>query len=482
MISKKFLKTSFLYTITGILPVASPILLLPFYTNNLSDAQFGHLGFYIGFSQLIQILVTFSFDQVITSHYFEFKNDFKKLSTYLSSVVIMLLLIGLGLTMVLLIFGPILFDFVYSSEAMTFYPYGLISVCTGIFNSLFKVVTNLYIAQQKAEKYAFSNLLNFILIISLSISGVYLFPKTLIGPMYGRLIAGIISFLIILTSTLRTYGYNFDFKLLKGTLSFNKSLFIVAVVSWFVGNVDRYIVDHFMSDSDVGIFDFAARTTVGIEVIMGALLNTIIPPIYSIWSQNNSEKSTIEVNRFYNVVTSLTIILIALSIVGLPILLPFIVRNEEFYSAFKYLPLLCLSYITTVIWWMYSLPLMFEKKGYFFTRILIGSAVFKLLSGIVLIHSFGLYGAVWSVLLTKIFHHGWIALDSNKIYHLKYNKVKILFLPSVYAALVIISNQFLPDEYEIFYHTMELIIFGLIIFLVYKNEITIVLKKYGLKF
>ena len=482
MISKKFLKTSFLYTITGALPLASQLVLLPFYTNNLSTAQLGYLSFYIGFSQLIQIIVGYSFDAVIQSNYFEYKNDFKKLKSYLSSVVIMVLLIGIAVTTVLSVFGPLLFDVVYSSEAMTFYPYGLISVATGVFTAVFKIITNLYIAQQRAERFAFSNVLNFILILFLSITGLHLFPETLIGPMYGRLFAGLVSFVIIIGSTFKAYGFSFNFNELKKTLNFNLSLFIVALVSWFITYIDRYIIQYSLLDSDVGIYDLAVKTTLAIEVVMGALLNTVIAPIYNIWSNNRSEKSTPEVNRYYNVITSMAIILIGLTIVGLPIVIPYLVKNKDYYEAFEYMPILCLSYITMVVWHMYSLPLMFEKRGFVFTKILIGSAVFKLLSGLILINLFGLYGAVWSVLLTKLFHHGWLAIDSQKIFHLKYNKIKILMLPALYSLVVIISNQVLPNQYELYYHIAGLVIFGIIIFLVFKNEIIIVLKKYGLKF
>jgi O-antigen/teichoic acid export membrane protein len=483
MISKRFLKTSFLYTVTGALPQVAPVILLPFYTLHLSKAQFGYLNFYIAFSQLIQILVTFSFDSVITSHYFEFKSQPERLKKYLSSVVIMLLLIGGSIVSILLFLGPSIFDVVYETDAMAFYPYGLISVFTGIFTSILKVGTNLYIAQQKPEKYSFSNILNFLLIISLSISGLYLFPKTLIGPMYGRFVAGIISFSIIIFSYFRSFGIQFDFSFLKTTLKFNQSLFIVNIVTWFVNNVDYYIIHYLMNDSEVGIFNFAARPVQSLEVVLGALLNAIMAPIYSIWSTNqNSEKSIPEVNRYYNVMSSMSILIIGASIIGFPIILSLIIKKDEYYQAFEYIPLICLQYITYVVWVMYSLPLMFDKNGSVFKKTLIGSAVFKLLIGYLLISQFGLYGAVWSVLLTKIFQHIWIAIESHKIYHLKYNKIKILLLPAIYAILVIISTQFLPNQFEIYYHLGSLFIFGLIIFFVFKNEIILVLKKYGLKF
>jgi O-antigen/teichoic acid export membrane protein len=75
MISKRFIKSSLLYTIAGSLPTASAIILLPFYLLFLSPANFGVLAIYTAFSVLIQILTTFSFDTSLYIYFHDFKED-----------------------------------------------------------------------------------------------------------------------------------------------------------------------------------------------------------------------------------------------------------------------------------------------------------------------------------------------------------------------------------------------------------------------
>ncbi|HOH08223.1 MAG TPA: oligosaccharide flippase family protein, partial [bacterium] len=75
MISKEFFKSSLVYSVVGALPLAASVLLLPFYTNLLSTADFGRLALYISFSFLIQILVSFGLDSYITVQHIEFKSD-----------------------------------------------------------------------------------------------------------------------------------------------------------------------------------------------------------------------------------------------------------------------------------------------------------------------------------------------------------------------------------------------------------------------
>lgn len=479
MISKKFLKNSFLYTITGALPIASPIILLPFYSNSLSTANFGYLGLYIGLTQLIQILITFSFDQVITTYYFEYKEDKLKLTKYIGSTVGLIIIIGISLTFLLSIVGPWLFNLIYKDSNMSFYPYGLMTALTAIGTALFKVYTTLLIAKQKAERFFFSNLLNFFLVISISLIGLYVFPHTLIGPMWGRLLAALISFSLALIYLIKEFGFKMDFVFLQRTLSFNLPLFSVGIISWFVANVDRYIINYFMTPSDIGIYEFALRCSIGIEVILGALFNTIVSPIFSIWTKNKAHYSSKEVNRYYNVLTSICILIIALSIFCLPLFIPLIVSSKQYYASFEYIPLLCLGFILQVMWHMYSLPIMYEKKGDIMPKVLVLNCVVKIGLGCILIKFFGLNGAVWALFVTKIVYVLSLVIIGHNLFKLTYNKTKIIILPVVYAIIVIVTNQLLPDQYEIFYHGIEILLVSIVIAIIYKNEIVQLLRSYN---
>ena len=93
-ISKSFIKSSLIYTVAGMLPMASAIILLPFYIENLSTADYGALSIYLAFSLFIQILTTYSFDTSLYIHFHEFKHDPAKLSSFISSAFVLMLMIG----------------------------------------------------------------------------------------------------------------------------------------------------------------------------------------------------------------------------------------------------------------------------------------------------------------------------------------------------------------------------------------------------
>ena len=89
--------------------MASALILLPLYIHHLSTETYGALTIYLSFSLLIQIFVTFSFDTSLYIHFHEFKNDFKKLSVFVSSAFIFMVIIGIILALLFTILGDIMF-------------------------------------------------------------------------------------------------------------------------------------------------------------------------------------------------------------------------------------------------------------------------------------------------------------------------------------------------------------------------------------
>ncbi|PGH39641.1 MAG: hypothetical protein CRN43_07835, partial [Candidatus Nephrothrix sp. EaCA] len=77
--TKRFLKNSFLYTLSGALPMASAFLLLPFYLKHLTPSVYGEFSICLACSVFVQTIVVYSFDSSVYIHYHEFKNQPDKL-------------------------------------------------------------------------------------------------------------------------------------------------------------------------------------------------------------------------------------------------------------------------------------------------------------------------------------------------------------------------------------------------------------------
>lgn len=472
MISSGFFKSSFIYTVIGALPLASQLLLLPFYTNYLSTHDFGLLAIYTSFSLLIQVFVNLGLDTTIGINYFDYKSETQKLERYIGTIATGLLLIG-GMYMLLLaIGGPLLFSSIFDDKELTFYPYGFISVLTGIFNSFFKTYSNLLTNQQRAERFFRVNFIFFVLTTAISLVGIYIYPSTLIGPLGGRFVAAMIIFMVTLYSMHKEFGLSMDKPLLRTAIAFSFPIMLYNVMSWMLAFIDRYIIKYYMQSSDVGIYDFAVKCTVLIEFLQMGLGNSIFPKIYSIWKEKDINYGTPEVNKYYSAFTALTVIVVAITIIIIPLIVPVFVRKVEYYEAFIYTPIICLSFLFRGLFNMYLAPIYFFKLTKMLPRLYLFISIIQLGLEMVLIWKFGIWGAVWTSLIIKPVQVLILYSESKKVFRFEFNKMKLIGLPVIYSILVIVLEFTLGGVmHRLLLHTIELMIAIAAVSLLYMKEL-----------
>src|SRR5688572_26131293 len=161
------------------LPMASAVILLPLYIHNLTTAAYGALAIYMVFTLLVQIIVTFSFDTSVYIHYHEYKSDQKRLNVFISSAFVFMILLSLATTLVLTVSGSLIFSIVFPEMNISFYPYGLASVGSGVFQALFRVHSMLLQSREKPETFFWSNVLSFSLVATFIIIGFEIYPNSL---------------------------------------------------------------------------------------------------------------------------------------------------------------------------------------------------------------------------------------------------------------------------------------------------------------
>jgi len=314
LISNKFIKSSFIYSVIGALPLASSVILLPFYTNYLTTEQFGLLALYIAFTGIIQIIANFGLDNFIGISYIDLKNDKKALKDIISTILSLLIFIGIFVLLILSLAGNTVFVY-YSSltihqTTILFYPWGLFCVITGIFNGIFRTYINLLIFQERSTRFFWMNILNFTLTIGISLIILFNKPYSLEGPIYGRLLSGIGIFILAVYFFIKEFGISFKSKLLKEIILYCYPVLTYAILIWIVGNIDKYIFAAYLPTFDLALFDFAVKCTLFIEFLHNGLTASIYPKVLKIWKDLNIKHSTQEVNKYFNSISAIVIVLL----------------------------------------------------------------------------------------------------------------------------------------------------------------------------
>lgn len=466
-----------MYTVAGSLPMASAVILLPFYMQYLPSEIFGALALYLAFSILVQIIVSYSFDSSTYIHYHEYKNDRKKLSEFISSAFVFVLLISAGVGLVLVVLGDLLFDRVYDNPEMSFYPYGLMAVAIGIFQAVFKVYSNILQSSEKPILFFRSNLLQFVLIVALTVGGLYFFPGTLVGPVGGRMLAGLGVAGWSLYRVFSEYGFHFNFQLLKSTFGFNNYTFIHQVQQWVINYIDRFVILFFLPLSTVGFYDFALKCLIVIEFILNGLHNSFYPKVVSTITAQTVKGSTTELNRYYHGMISVIMIIVCLSIFVLPFLFDIFQVKRGYEEAVNYFPYIGVIYILRAIRYYFAIPYGAIKYTKPLPVISFFVAVLKITLLVLLIREYEVYGVIVATILTTIVEIMIMRYVLASRYQFKFNIMKLIIVPCGLLLMVLVLEPLLAHHYGWQVHLLYVVVTAMVLLWIYRNELRLLVGK-----
>jgi O-antigen/teichoic acid export membrane protein len=476
MISKNLIKSSLIYTIIGALPLISAFFLLIFYTNYLTKADYGALVIYISFTAFVQILTNLGLDTYIGVSYFESKRNQATLKSKIGTICGYLLLWGAFIVFIFSILGNDLFELVFQGKNILFYPYGLMSVVTAFFNSYFKTYTNLLISQEKATRFAIVNMANFIMTIVFSLGGLFMFPFTLIGPMWGRLLSGIGIFVIAFFSFSKESKMSIKLgEELKQTFRFSLPILIFFLLSWSISNIYPFIMLNFMPLSDVAIFGLAIQFTLLVEFILNGMSNSIMPKIYGMIKDQNLIGSTPELNKYFSGFNAFALLVIPASTFFVPLILMSLI-SKDYEASFIFLSVLNIGFATRGLYNYFLTPIYIFNKTSVLPKIYLITAVIQIIISIVLIKQFGIWGAVAASLITKVIQNFLLYFASRKFFTYQFNSLKFIWLPLIVAVVIICSEYFIGKHGQIFIRLLQMAFSYLLVYFFYRNEVLAILK------
>lgn len=469
MIGKRFIRDSLIYTLAGTLPMASGIILAFFYGNLLSADLFGALSIYFGFSLLVQIIVTYSFDSSLYINFHELKSDPRKLAEFISSAFIFILTLSLVTGILLALLGNWIFSHVFPVDKILFFPFGVVSVATGIFQALFKVNNSLLQTQSKASIFFWSNLLSFSLIVGFTIIGLYVFPGDLLGPIGGRMLGVLLSATWVLSSIFRQFGFHFNWQLLKTTMNFNSTSLIYQVQQWFIGYYDRILLLAFVPLATLGYYDLALKCLMAIEFVITGLNSSFYPKVLGKVALQEKKMSTIEINRYYHGLTGVAIILVGGSIFCFPWLIQTLMPG--YIKAIPLLPFVAIIYLLRPLRLFMAMPyagVKYSKPLPIFYFIIL---VIKISLMYLLIKQMGVYGVLISTVVSYVIEIFILYFGIRNKFTFKLNAFKLILAPVLMALMIGLLEPLWGASHSYLLHGFYVLVGGAILLWVYWNEI-----------
>jgi len=459
---KTAFKNSLVYGLGNISTKLIGFVLLPVYTSHLSVHEYGILAILEVSSQVIIGVFGLSLTYPFFRWYYD-KEYIEKRRTMMFTCMI-----TLALVCSILIFVAIILRRQISIILFGLDKYEILVVLLTLSASL-QIIASIPSAlmqlQQKSLLFSFSNIVQLLASLIITIFLVVWLNMNVIGIYIAQTIGGAVYLLILGRYIFKNIDFKFDIVLLRGMLAVSLPLVVSSFFNILIIVADRYVLRYLGHFADVGIYSlgFKIANTIYVFVVMSINL-ALTPIIYKIMDEPNNR-------RIYSKMMTYTGFIVMLCAIGVSLfgmeLIKLLARNPEYWSAYKVVPFVALGIFLWMLRDISAIGLNISKKTKIVSMIVIIVSIFNLVVNAILISIFQVMGASYAFLLSQFVFLILTYLFSQKYYFVQYELGKILMMSICGVMIIFVSSLF--NEYSIYIRLLMkvtmLVVFPVLLYL-----------------
>ncbi len=407
--------------------------LLPLYSNLIGVTDFGNYALLISIYSIASVVYQFGTQSVLNKFYIvESDKDKRKLifSTVLNSILV------LGVFLIIL--------FSMNSKPLSVLIFGtnkfslllIIIFITILFDVLGVYILSLLKTKEEARKSVYFTSIGAVVNFLFNIIFVFFLNWSVTGIILAQLVSSFLV-LILLTDTIRVnYVLKIDPAILKDVFIFSLPLVIANLFTSGVNFGDRFILNHFLGRDEVGLYSFAYRLALIMNVLAVAFNSAWIPRSINRYYKNDYK------DYFGRILIALIsvscLILIAVSLFANYLFEVHIFNitfiNPLYRSGIIILPFVMAGYIFTAISYYYSVYPYVSNKSYHFLIADLLALFINITINIILIPKIGIMGAAFATAA---------ALFSSALYLFVISRNKIIINYQIKELSIIIGSTIL---------------------------------------
>jgi O-antigen/teichoic acid export membrane protein len=434
---REFIKSFFSFGLASVIERLIAFLLLPIYTRFFTTSEFGIIDL---ITVVLSIIIIFAHLQLETSlqrYYYDYENDEKKL--FISTVVIVMTVLSLILTVLLVFTSTIVSDLIFKKAEYS----DLIKLA-----ALQIPFTNYSMLALVVLRYEKKNTLFAIMIISkviLTVLFIVLFvvwlKMGLYGVFYAQLIGLVVSSIMLFYSIKKFSVFKISYSYLKKLFAYAMPQFPARIGSVMLTYANRFFMVGYLTISSIGIYSLSLKLASVLQLVYTAFIMAWPPFMFE--QQKKPGHQLVFANVLLLTAGPLFLIVSVISIFSKEIVL--IVASKQFFTAHQYLGGLCLYFALFIFKEIVDIGPKFTEKTKYLSYTFFLSVVVNLISLYFFIRSYGLYGVVYSMLITNtaLLIISWII--SNKLYYIPYRVSQFVLMALPAFLLSILSMYMLPS-------------------------------------
>jgi len=416
LITSSFIKSSSVYTISGFINAAIPLMLLPVLTRYLSPADYGIVAMFQIAVSITYPLIGMNLEGGVGRKYYD--KDNSELSSYIGTSLLIFSLGFLFVALIITLFNEFIFH-------ITQIPKIWIKFIVIVSASQFLVNLLLIIFQVMVEplKYAVLQISRSIFNIGLTLYLVVLFDKTWDGRIQSQILTGVIFGLISLFFLFKKKMIKFRIKKkdINYALKFGIPLIPHALGAILFTAIDRFFVTDLLGLEETGNYSVAFQLAAVVGILTISINNAFVPWLFENLNKNSKtiNEKIVRWTYFYFI----ALIFFALFVI---IILPFVIRvfvGKSFNNLNTYTTFIVFGFVFQGMYYMVTNYILYANKTYIQAIVTISIAIIKIPITYFLIIWLGGFGASLSYCITFFLFFITTWFLSSNVYEMPWKSV-----------------------------------------------------------
>ncbi len=420
---KKVFNQSAIYSVGNLANKIVGFLLLPLYTDHLTDTDYGMLGLLEATAMILVAVLSFRIPTAMI-RWCSDTNDQNAQGSILFTSLISLLVISILINLTLQPFAADFAMLAFNKPVFTIF-FQLLFISAGL-EILNKLPLEFLRFKEKAGMFISINLIKLVIVLGLNIYLIAYLKWGIKGILVSQIAGHAFVLLANVVYMFKNMVVQFNVKAAKGMAAYGFPLVFSTLSAMLLSLADRYLLPYFHEYSDLGVYTLAYKVSSVTNVFLITSFQLGFLPIAFKRFRDNDFKPFLS-----KVLTYFSFLVIAfslfLSFFSKELITTF-AKDESFWLAYDMVPIIAFLFIFKAIQYVFTLSLHFTKNTRYNIHIVFLSLLANIVLNIFLIPLYDVYGAIAASILAGLLGLFYSYRLSERFFKVDYELMKIFKL------------------------------------------------------
>ncbi|SEA45620.1 lipopolysaccharide biosynthesis protein [Bizionia paragorgiae] len=417
---KEFLKSFFSFGLAATIEKLIAFLLLPIYTRYFTKEEFGVIDLVQVILGLASIFAVFQLETALQRYYYEYKGKIKEV--YISTIFIVIVTLSLVVTLLLFLNAELLTILVFKSAEYV----DVVKLAIWQLPFINFAMLSFVILRYEKRNIQFVSLILLKVVVNLLF--IFLFVVILklgiIGVFYAQLISHAISSIFLFMAVRRFLSFSFSRKLFRKCVKYALPQFPARIGSVLLTYGNRFFMIGYLTLGAIGIYSLSLKLASSVQLVYSAFVMAWAPFMFEKIKNPNHKKIFPKVLLLVESPVFLLVSFVCIfskEIVNL-------IASNEFQESYQYVGGLSLYFSLFIFKEIVDIGPKYKEKTKYLSLTFFLSVCINLICLFVFIKPFGLYGVVYSMLITNTFLVFCSWYISNRLHYIPFDLFRFILL------------------------------------------------------